>query len=60
MMLLATVFVACSDDDDDDNGNGNRDEKGWGRGKVVLVPWPRAGLAGCPGNGIWSVCRDNR
>ncbi len=29
MMLLATVFVACSDDDDDDNGNGNRDEKGW-------------------------------
>lgn len=23
MLLLATVFVACSDDDDDDNGNGN-------------------------------------
>lgn len=29
MLLLATVFVACSDDDDDDNGNGNGDEKGW-------------------------------
>ena len=27
MMLLATVFVACSDDDDKDDGNGN--EKGW-------------------------------
>lgn len=58
MMLLATVFVACSDDDDeknDDNGNGNGDEKGWVVTMDRIIDYEKEATLMCAGSGKMEI-----